>query len=106
MSQQNPQDWEQRLRDLEAEINQEAEPTPVRPFNPDEDPKSPFVRLNSWYQGLSSPAKVGVAVVGAIVALSILNSILRLVSSLIVIGILGAVFVGLYKAFFIDKSSK
>ncbi|HAC64579.1 MAG TPA: hypothetical protein DCF68_13850 [Cyanothece sp. UBA12306] len=106
MSQQNPQDWEQRLKELEAEINQEAEPNPVRPFNIKEESNSYFLRFTSWYQSLSSTTKVIVSVVGVIVTLSILNSVLRFISSLIVVGILGAVFVGLYKAFVTDKSSK
>ncbi len=105
MSQQNPQDWEQRLKDLEAEINQESEPSPVRPFNPNEDPNSPLARLKQWYNNLGTPAKVGVAIVGVIAALSLLNSILRLVTSLIVMGILGAILFALYKALFENKSS-
>ncbi|ACK67565.1 conserved hypothetical protein [Rippkaea orientalis PCC 8801] len=105
MSQQNPQDWEQRLRDLEAEINEEVEPVPVRPFDPNQDSKSPFVRAMSWYQGLATPAKVGVAGIGIIAALSVLNTVLRLVTSLIMLGIVTAIFVALYKAFLSNKSS-
>jgi hypothetical protein len=106
MSHQNPQDWEQRLKDLEAEINGETEPIPVRPFYPNEEAQGLFVKVQNWYQGLATPAKVGVAIVGVFLSLSLLNGILRLVSSLIAIGILGVVLYGVYKAFLANKSSQ
>ncbi len=42
---------------------------------------------------------------GVIVGLSILNGILKLVTSIIVLGILGAVLYGLYRTLIKDKSS-
>ncbi|YAI81748.1 MAG: hypothetical protein ACQJCO_08120 [cyanobacterium endosymbiont of Rhopalodia sterrenbergii] len=105
MSQQNPQDWEQRLKDLEAEINQESELSPVRPFKVNENPKRILVRLKQWYNHFATPTKVGLAIVAIIVALSLLNSILRLVTSVIMLGILGSILFALYKALFNKKSS-
>ncbi|MEM8781151.1 MAG: hypothetical protein AAGF26_20315, partial [Cyanobacteria bacterium P01_G01_bin.49] len=92
-----------KLKDLEAEIN--AETSPVRPFNPEEETPGILTRLANWYQGLGTPAKVGVAIVGVMVGLSILNSVLKLVSSLIVVGIFGAILYGLYRALIKDKSA-
>ncbi len=107
MSDRNSPNWERKLeqkfKDLEAEINRET--TPVRPFNPNEETNGVFTRVVTWYQGLQITAKVGVAVVGVIVGLSILNGILKLVTSIIVLGILGAVLYGLYRALIKDKSS-
>ena len=94
---------EQKFQDLEAEINRQT--TPVRPFDPSQETPGVFNRLATWYQGLQTPAKVGVAVVGVIAGLSILNGILKLVTSVIVVGILGAVLYGLYRALVKDKSS-
>ncbi|BBA79219.1 hypothetical protein RGRSB_0669 [cyanobacterium endosymbiont of Rhopalodia gibberula] len=105
MSQQNPQDWEQRLKDLEAEINQESELSPVRPFKANENPKNILVRFKQWYDSLAIPTKVGLTIVAIIVALSLLNSILRLVTSVIMLGILGSILFALYKALFNNKSS-
>ncbi|MDJ0846690.1 hypothetical protein [Crocosphaera sp.] len=106
MSDRNSPNWEEKLeqkfRDLEAEIN--GQTTPVRPFKPNKD-NGVFTRAASWYQGLETPAKVGVAVVGVIVGLSILNGILKLVTSLIVVGILGFILYGLYRALIQNKSN-
>lgn len=95
-------DWEQKLKDLEAEIN--AETTPVRPFNPDEETPGLLTRLATWYQTLGTPAKVGVTIAGILLGLSILNSILKLVTSLIVVSIFGVILYGLYRALIKDKS--
>ncbi|ACB51746.1 conserved hypothetical protein [Crocosphaera subtropica ATCC 51142] len=108
MSDRNSPNWEQKLeqkfKDLEAEINNQT--TPVRPFNPNEENSNGILtRVATWYQGLETPAKVGVAVVGVIVGLSILNGILKLVTSLIVVGILGVVLYGLYRALIQNKSN-
>ena len=108
MSDRNSPNWEEKLeqkfKDLEAEIN--GKTTPVRPFNPNEDSSNGiFTRAANWYQGLENPAKVGVAVVGVIVGLSILNGILKLVTSLIVVGILGFILYGLYRALIQNKSN-
>ncbi len=107
MSDRNSPNWEQQLeekfKDLEAEINNQT--TPVRPFNPNEENSNGILtRVATWYQGLETPAKVGVAVVGVIVGLSILNGILKLVTSLIVVGILGVVLYGLYRVLIQNKS--
>ena len=107
MSDRNGPDWEKKLeqkfKDLEAEINNKT--SPVRPFNPKEVKNNETVsRVNNWFQGLETPAKVGVAVVGVIVGLSVLNGVLKLVTSLIVVGILGFVLYGLYRALIQNKS--
>ena len=94
---------EQKFKDLEAEINNKT--SPVRPFNPKEVKNNETVsRVTNWFQGLETPAKVGVAVVGVIVGLSVLNGVLKLVTSLIVVGILGFVLYGLYRALIQNKS--
>jgi uncharacterized membrane protein len=105
MSQQNPQDGEQNLKDLEAEINQESELFSVWSFKANENPKSFLVRLKQWYNKLAIYTKIGLAILAIIVALSLLNSILRLVTSVIMLGILGSILFVLYKALFKNKSS-
>ncbi|XLQ11354.1 MAG: hypothetical protein KPI85_07640 [cyanobacterium endosymbiont of Epithemia adnata isolate EadnSB Bon19] len=105
MSQQNPQDGEQHLKDLEAEVNQESELFSVWSFKANENPKSFLVRLKQWHNQLAIYTKIGLAIVAIIVALSLLNSILRLVTSVIMLGILGSILFVLYKALFKNKSS-
>ena len=108
MSDRNSPNWEEKLeqkfKDLEAEINSQT--SPVRPFNPKEVKNNQTVsQVTTWFKGLETPVKVGVAVVGVIVGLSILNGILKLVTSLIVVGILGFILYGIYRALIKNKSN-
>jgi hypothetical protein len=106
MSTSDRNDWDQKIKDLEQELfKTEAVPTPVRPLNTPTEDQLGIKRLMLWYHGLSQSAKVGVAVVAALVALSLLNVVLKLVASLIAIAILGAVLYGLYRAFVEPSSS-
>lgn len=107
MSSSQPTDWEQKLRDLEKDVNDSVQATlPVRPFNPDADAPPLSQQAIAWYQGLSSPAKVAVAVGGTLLALMVLNGVLKLVASLIAIAIMGVVLFALYRAFVVSKTEK
>jgi hypothetical protein len=105
MSQQNPKDGEQHLKDLEVEINQESELFSVWPFKVNENPKSFLVHLKQWHNKLAIYTKLGLAIVAIIVALFLLNSILQLVTFVIMLGILGSILFFLYKTLFKKKSS-
>ena len=86
MSSSKQTDWEQKLRNLEKDIHDSTPPTlPVRPFNPKADSPQLFNRITAWYQGLTSPAKVSVAIAGTVLTLMVLNGVLKLVASLIAI---------------------
>ncbi len=104
MNEPNPQDWEQKLKDLEADMNREVEPSPVRPFNPHENAENLLTRGALWFKNLPTPTKVFVAVVGALVTLSVLNGIVKLVASLITVVILGIVLYILYKTLLASRS--
>jgi uncharacterized membrane protein YphA (DoxX/SURF4 family) len=107
MSSSKPTDWEKRLRDLEKDIYDSTQPTlPVRPFNPDADSPELLNRVMAWYQGLTSPAKIAVAIGGTVLALMVLNGVLKLVASLIAIAIMGVVLYALYRAFVVSKTEK
>lgn len=93
MSTQNNQDWEQKLRELEVEINPESEKPADLTFSIEKI----FNQLRQWYNNLSTPAQVVVALVGVVLVFSILNSVLKLVASLLSITILAVVLYGLYK---------
>jgi len=97
---------EQKLHDLEQELSStEVMPTPVNPPYAAAKDSLGLKRLFSWYQGLSQSSQVIVAVVAVLVALSLLNLVLKLVVSLIAIAILGTVLFGLYRAFVEPSSS-
>ena len=81
-------------------------PLPVRPFNPDSDSPQLLNRAITWFQRLATPAKVVVAVGGIFLALIILNSVLKLVASLIAIAIMGVILYALYRAFIASNAEK
>ncbi|WP_267382930.1 hypothetical protein [Cyanobacterium sp. uoEpiScrs1] len=104
MSQKNSPGWKQRLKDLEAEINQKSEQSPVQPFKTNKIYKGLLVRFVKAYNNLSVTTKIVLAIVVIIATLSLLNSILRLVMSVIMIGIFGVILFALYKILFKNKS--
>jgi hypothetical protein len=112
MSSFKPSDWEQKLRDLEKEVNGSVNsplpntPLPVRPFNPDSDSPQLLNQALAWFQGLTAPAKVVVAVGGIVLALTLLNTVLKLVASLIAIAIMGVILYALYRAFIASNAEK
>jgi len=108
MSSSNNQDWQRRLEELENEINdnksdyhRETTET-VRPHVEIDHSQSVARWLNSakdWFNNLSSEGRVAVGVVGVLVSFSILNTFLRLISSLVSIGILAGLLYFGYKFF-------
>lgn len=61
-------------------------------------------KVKAWYNSLAAPAQVVVAVAGAFVALSILTAILRLVSTVFSVLILGAIVYFIYRFIFTSKA--
>ncbi|WP_013324745.1 hypothetical protein [Gloeothece verrucosa] len=95
MNNQNNQDWERRFQELEAEINSE----PEQPTNLPKQFEKTFTQLKQWFNKLSTPAQVVVGIVGVVLVFSVVNSVLKLVASLLSITILAVVLYGLYKFF-------
>ncbi len=93
MNSNNDQDWERRFQELEVEVNPEPQ------VQDDLSPKmnNLLSQIKDWYNRLPNPGKVAVAVGGVLLAFSVLNSILKLVASLLTIAILGVVLYGVYK---------
>lgn len=99
-------DWDRKIKDLEREMfDVGVDSSPVRPLDSTAARKLGIEQLVLWYKELSQPAKIVVTVVAALVALSLLNLVLKLVASLIAIAILGVVLYGLYRAFVEPSSS-
>lgn len=105
----NPQpksDWERRLEELEQEVEKESSPSSVRPLTPAENLENSLDRLRNWFDGLPTIAKVGVGIVAVMVAFSLLNTVLRVVASLLTVAILAGVLYVMYKFFIAANSSK
>ena len=111
MNSQENQNWEQKLQELEAEVNQT---TPMPPVNESKPPtttentalKESLSQVKTWFDSLPSIGKVAVAVVAAIIGFSLLRTVLQLVTSLLTIAILGVFLYLLYKFFVAPKSSQ
>ncbi|MGC1244703.1 MAG: hypothetical protein WA865_00670 [Spirulinaceae cyanobacterium] len=107
-------DLEQRFQELEREVNQtsstsnnnstEVESSVAR--NNEFSLEQTFERLQVWFQQLPPIAKVAVAVVAAMVGFSLLNTVLRVVTSLLSLIIMGVVLYLLYKFFLAPRSSE
>lgn len=95
----NNTDWKERLEQIESEINQFS----VKPM-PNAETRQTWLRqISNWFDSLPTIAKVGVGIVGVIIGLSLLNTVLRLITALITIAILGGI--GLFVYNLLVKSS-
>jgi hypothetical protein len=113
MNSPNNQDWEQRLKELEQEIDRtpfpesEEKTETVRPHVEIDPSQKITVWLQSardWFSSLPTVGRVIVGVGAIMVSFSVLNIFLRLISSLISIAILGGLLYLGYK--FLVTSSK
>ncbi len=114
MNPQDNQDLESRLQELERqidnspsvlEVNQKREET-SQPQKNSQNLERFLVSIQQWFNSLPTPGKLAVIVVGVIIGFSLLNSVLRLVSSLLSVAILGVVLYVLYKIFIARRSSE
>jgi hypothetical protein len=89
------QDWERRFQELEVEIDPEPDPQE----SPSQSLEKSMNQIKNWYNSLPTPGKAGVAVGGVLVAFSLLNTVLKLVTSLVTVAILVVILYGVYKFF-------
>ncbi len=96
MSSPNPKNWQQRLQELEAEMNQTTPHSARSDQDQDNGVYNRVVgnlmgRSSTWLRGLSTPAKVAVlagTMLGGLVAVSM---VLRLVQLAVQLAILAAI---------------
>ena len=114
MNPQENQDLESRLQELERqidnspsvlEVHQKQEETSQSQKNSQSLDKF-LGSIQQWFNSLPTPGKLVVIVVGVIIGFSLLNSVLRLVSSLLSVAILGVILYVLYKIFIARRSSE
>jgi hypothetical protein len=109
MNPQPEEDWQRRLQKLEAEINS-VFVEPEKSQAPGQTPESSFLnyksylgRLRPWFDGLPKTNKLVVAGVGVLLSFALLQTVLKLVASVVSLAILaGLVYVG-YR-FFVSGS--
>lgn len=81
-------DWEQKLEKFEAEINQ----------------SSVTKQASNWFNNLSKPAQIVVAIGGIFLAFTVLNIFLKIVTSILTIAVLLSILYVIYR-FFLASSS-
>jgi len=92
---QSPEPFDSQYSPEEVEVEIEANDSP----NVDTTVSfsATVTKVKTWYNGLAAPAQVVVAVVDVFVALSVLTAILRLVSAVFSVLILGAIVYLIYR---------
>lgn len=108
MNRQNNQNWERKLQELEAEIDTQT-PKSVKPLWSDESDSQEIMpntlrRVLSWFENLHSKAKVATIAIAAVSILFILQTIVKLVTALIGLAILGTVLYLVYKFLIVPQS--
>ncbi|WP_414566500.1 MULTISPECIES: hypothetical protein [unclassified Anabaena] len=105
MSPQPEEDLQRRLQNLESEINSKSLNVGKQPEKTQTSPsdflnvKSHFVKLRLWFNNLSGTTKLIVAGVGALLGLAMLQTVLKLVTSVVSLALIGfLVYLG-YKFF-------
>lgn len=114
MNPQENQDQQRRLQELEKEINQEnlkAVGTKLgtqlqEKLNSSPQLSSTFNQVANWFKSLPSVAKVAVAIVAALMGISLLSSIMKLVAAVISLAILGVILYLGYKYLIVPQSPK
>ncbi len=112
MNQQPEEDLKRRLQNLEAQINSKSVNVGQPPENTQKSQsaflnfKSHLAQLQLWFQNLNKITQVIVAGVGVLVALAMLQAVLKLVTSVISVAVLAfLVYLG-YKFFVSGSLSK
>lgn len=111
--QENP-DQQRRLQELEKEIAQEriqAVGTKLgqqlqERLNSSQLLSPVFNQVANWFNNLPSPAKVAVAIIAALMGISLLSSIVKLFAALISLTILGVILYLGYKFLIVPQSRK
>lgn len=89
---------ERRLEELELELEREGKSRQKTTNLETAAPEKNYLQIVlNWFDRLPTLGKVGVVVGGIVIGFSLLNSVLKLVTSVLVIAILAVVLYGAYK---------
>jgi hypothetical protein len=112
MKSQDNQNWQRRLEEIEQEIKQNSSTSTEDRTEPikseiyvelSQKIKIWSSKIEEWFNVLPPVGKIAVGGVGAIAALSILTTVLKIVSSLVSIAIMSVVLYFAYKFFVASK---
>jgi len=111
MDSQHQHDFQRRLQELEAEVQQTSTQAESRQTPPSGRSLSPvlqqlWLQVMTWFSGLPTVGKAVVAIVAVILGLSLLNTVLSLVTTAITLAIVVAVLYGLYRVFLASRTVK
>lgn len=107
------QDLKRRLQNLEVEINQTPPSSPViqppekilqPPTNTSKSFQTPLKQITNWFNGLSTFGKLIAIGVTALISFSILQVVLKLVTTAISLAILGVILYLIYQFFLTRRS--
>jgi hypothetical protein len=112
MNPQENRDYDQKLQELEKELDaerplQSVETQAGQPLQSNfnySQMESVFNRVTNWFNSLPNAGKVAVVIVAAVVGFSLLRSVLQLVGALISLAILGGILYLIYKFFVTPQS--
>lgn len=101
MSYQNNKDVKRKLEDLEAELHNTQPLINSDKFS--EPLKKGYQQFLTWFEGLPKTGQIVVAVVGIAAAITLLQTIVRLISLAITLAVIGII---VYIGYQLFKSSK
>ena len=113
MDSSDKQNWQRRLEELEVEIDQNAasntkeQTETVKPHVEIANNSSVSSWLNSardWFNGLAPIGQVAVGILGVMIGFSLLGALIKVVSSVISIAIVGGLIYLGYKYLFAESS--
>ncbi len=108
MDSQSQQNFQRRLQELDAEVQRNASASQNQSESSQKapagvTPSSPLQLLGQqlavWFNHLPAVGKVVVAVISIILGLSLLNTVLNLVTTIVMLAIVVTVLYGLYRVF-------
>ncbi len=103
MNRPNNQDWQQKLKELEIEIDTES----VKPLQKlSESQQDRLNKVKNWFSDLPKGGKLIVGAIALIIGFSLLRITLQLISALITLAILAVVLYFVYQFFIASKPSK
>jgi hypothetical protein len=112
MASPDPQDWQQRLRDLEINIG--SNPKNSEPLNEiDVDAvgsgldaiKQSYQQFITWFNNIPASGKLLAIAAGGLLSLTLIKTVFQLVTSLITLSILGTILYLVYRFWVSPKSS-
>jgi hypothetical protein len=112
MASPDPQDWQQRLRDLEINIG--SNPKTAEPLNEIDVDATGFgvdaiarsyQQVLAWFNGIPASGKLLAIAAGGLLGLTLIKTVFQLVTSLITLSIVGTILYLVYRFWVSPKSS-